>query len=948
MKIYFKDYPELKPLYESWIDSKWEIWRERNNEYNISNQAYDKFYALRSFLKTESDGFDLLWSHDILTWKQNGTEIYHPTLFTPVNIEFEPNRNIISIKLDTNSKSYFDISFVREALNENSTNLIDIDDLAERINKKVSGDNFNIWDYEMVHKYLQQLVHYISADGESKYRSRDIDLEIPSQPTSFNAHNLFLLKKSGKSWADYAKKIQEDIKKNESLTPFLDDLICGDDKKTEKKDDDEKNEGTDKNNSEDKIFDGELYFSLPYNEEQKKIANQIELDYGSVVQGPPGTGKTHTIANLISRFLAKGKTVLVTSQTVQALSVLKDKIPSEIRSMVVSQVEASSRNNDLQSAVSEINTTLSDKTKFTPEKEKQKQVELQKIREKIATKNNEFENKTLLDSNEDITIGTEKFTPIAAAKFCIKFQNTNQFKISDDIKYDDELGISQHNINDYISALKNSGSDVWDFVNLDKIPTIETLPTENNLKRFFELKNNLNKEELRLFKSYVPNNEDLEKLDNVEEDIKDYIIHNEKSLKFKKRLKEVDFFAKTNVSESDFFNTTKQDSIFDIHDSLEKLKESLLSFNEPYEKELFEVLKNDNQKQKWKDILTKTKKLLKKYNDSDSILLGKKVNLVDEYNIDYISALEIISKIEEKAKNNDNKVKKGIGLLFNLDIKKFIKDVKIDGKELHDSNDIDVVKAYFLKIKIEENLKNIWEQAFQVMKNKKEFLSPFNVVEFEGFVSGIIRIVYFEKDNLKLKTNIQNYKLFKKVDIFDLSFVENTMTVFDNFLSCFKSNEYKNLINGVATDFKKDNSHQKTILLANSIKEMDIEKITSLKKEIEELNDRKKLSEEYSKLYEEVFNNTIKKLKANKNNHKEVISFLQYIETENLKGIKSFYKQIPDLLNKQNKSEQIKIVEDSLSTKLQKTISEIKLAVKKDGDVEFGIEENWKWAVGQN
>ena len=894
-------------------------------------------------MKTESDGYDLLWGHDILTWKQGGAEIYHPTLFTPVEIDFEPNRNIISIKLDINSKSYFDISFVREALSENSTNLIDIDDLAERINKKISDDNFDIWDYEMIHKYLQQLVHYISADGESKYRNRDVNLEITSQPTSFNTHNLFLLKKSGKSWADYAKKIQEDIKKNESLTPFLDDLICGDDKKIKKEEDDEKNEATDKNNSEDKILDGELYFPLPYNEEQKKIANQVEFDYGSVVQGPPGTGKTHTIANLISRFLAKGKTVLVTSQTGQALSVLKDKIPSEIRSMVVSQVEASSRNNDLQSAVSEINTTLSDKTKFTPEKEKQKQVELQKVREKIAIKNNEFENKTLLDSKENITIATEKFTPIAAAKFCTKFQNTNQFKISDDIEYDDELTITQHNINEYISALKSSGSDVWGFVSLDKIPTIETLPTESNLKRFFELKNDLTKEELRLFKLYVPSNEDLEKLNNVEENINDYITHNEKSLKFKKRLKEVDFFAKTNISESDFFNTMKQDGIFDIYESLEKLKESLLSFNEPYEKELFEVLKNDNQKQKWQDILAKTKKLLKKYNDSDSILLGKKVSLVNEYDIDHISALEIISKIEEQAKNNGDKVKKGIGLLFSLDIKRFIKNTKIDGKELHDSSDIDVVKAYFLKRKIEENLKNIWEQAFQVMKNKKEFSSSFNIVEFEGFVSCITHIVYFEKDNLKLKTNIQDYKLFKKVDIFDLSFVENAMTVFENFLSCFKSIEYKNLITGIATDFEKDNSHQKTIVLANSIKEMDIEKITSTKKQLEELNNRKELSEEYSKLYEEIFNSTVKKLKSNKNNHKEVISFLQNIETGNLKEIKSFYKQIPDLLDKQNKSEQIKIVEDSLNTKLQKTISEIKLTIKKDGNVEFDIEENWKW-----
>lgn len=942
VQIYFEDYPELKPLYENWLNSKWEVWKEKNKKYHISNQAYDKFYALRSFLKTESDGYDLLWGHDVLTWKQKGAEIYHPTLFTPVEVEFDPNRNIISIKPDINSKSYFDVSFVREVLDDNNTNLIDIDDLAERVNKKISAGGFDVWDYEMIHKYLQQLVHYISADGESKYNSRDTDFETTSQPTSFNAHNLFLLKKSGKSWADYAKKIQEDIEKNESLTPFLDDLICGDDKKPRKEDDKSKEE-IDQNNSNNNISDGELYFSLPYNEEQKKIANQIESDYGSVVQGPPGTGKTHTIANLISRFLAKGKTVLVTSQTGQALSVLKNKIPSEIRNMAVSQVEANSRNNDLQSAVSEINTMLSDKTKFTPEKEKRKRTELQKIREKIATKNNEFENKTLLDSKEEIVIGTEKFTPIIAAKFCTEFQNTSQFKISDDVEYDDELDISQHNINDYISALKSSDSDVWNFVNLNKIPTIETLPSEDDLKRFFELRNDLKKEELGLFRSYIPESESLEKLDVVVENIRDYNTHNKKSIKFKKRLKEVDFFAKNKVTESDFFDLTKQDSVLEIHESLEKIKESLLSFNEPHEKELFEVLKNDNQKQKWQDILKKTNKLLKEYNDSDSILLGKKVNLVNKYDKDYISSLEIISKIEEQAKENGGKVKKGISLLLSLDIRKFIKSVKIDGKELRDSDDVSVVKAYFLKERIENDLKTIWEQAFQVMKNKKEFLSPFNIVEFEGFVSSITRIVYFEKDNLKLKTNIQNYKLFKEVDIFDLSFIEKATVVFDDFVSCFKSSEYKNLINGTATDLERDDSHKQTMLLAKVIKEMDVDEIVSVKKELGELNKRKELSKEHSELYEEIFNSTVKKLKSNKNNHKEVIAFLQNIETGDLKGIKLFYKRIPDLLDSQNKSEQIKIVEDSLSTRLQKTISAIKLAVKKDGDVEFDIEENWKW-----
>jgi very-short-patch-repair endonuclease len=80
----------------------------------------------------------------------------------------------------------------------------------------------------------------------------------------------------------------------------------------------------------------ELYFPLPYNDEQVDIVRKLEHSDGVVVQGPPGTGKTHTIANIISHYLAQGKRVLVTSKGDTALSVLQDKLPAEIRSLSVS------------------------------------------------------------------------------------------------------------------------------------------------------------------------------------------------------------------------------------------------------------------------------------------------------------------------------------------------------------------------------------------------------------------------------------------------------------------------------------------------------------------------------------------------------------------------------------------------------------------------------------
>lgn len=79
----------------------------------------------------------------------------------------------------------------------------------------------------------------------------------------------------------------------------------------------------------------DLYFPLPYNQEQETIVEMLERAPGVSVQGPPGTGKTHTIANIICHYLATGRKVLVTSKGEHALSVLQDKIPEEVRPLTV-------------------------------------------------------------------------------------------------------------------------------------------------------------------------------------------------------------------------------------------------------------------------------------------------------------------------------------------------------------------------------------------------------------------------------------------------------------------------------------------------------------------------------------------------------------------------------------------------------------------------------------
>jgi len=79
----------------------------------------------------------------------------------------------------------------------------------------------------------------------------------------------------------------------------------------------------------------ELFFPLPYNDEQVTIVQRLEQSAGVTVQGPPGTGKTHTIANIICHYLATGRRVLVTSKGEPALAVIQSKMPEEVRPLTV-------------------------------------------------------------------------------------------------------------------------------------------------------------------------------------------------------------------------------------------------------------------------------------------------------------------------------------------------------------------------------------------------------------------------------------------------------------------------------------------------------------------------------------------------------------------------------------------------------------------------------------
>ena len=114
----------------------------------------------------------------------------------------------------------------------------------------------------------------------------------------------------------------------------------------------------------------ELYFPKPYNQEQVEVIRKLEGCEGVVLQGPPGTGKTHTIANVISHYLATGKRVLVTSQKTPALKALKSQLPEGIQMLTGMLLESDSEGQaELECSVNRITSEILQYNERTLEEE---------------------------------------------------------------------------------------------------------------------------------------------------------------------------------------------------------------------------------------------------------------------------------------------------------------------------------------------------------------------------------------------------------------------------------------------------------------------------------------------------------------------------------------------------------------------------------------------------
>lgn len=316
--VYLEDDQDRLQFYKSY-SKEWAVWATHLKQKKKQLALYNTFFELVSRFEKEGESLELIYGRGILTWKQADPKIGHihsPLLLLKIELDLDAKNGVISAKLtdDNYMINHEMFSGIRLPNTERVENIFRNLMLTDIFNPDLS--------------LLKEFINTIHSQGKF-YEKGQQAITMSSTPAIFDEATIILRQKNTRVLRDDLTKIIASIEDGTlELNDAIKSLIYQEFDPTNL----EANHG-DKHNLLYKR--NELFFPLPANEQQVQIVERLKQNYGVTVQGPPGTGKTHTIANLVSHYLSQGKKVLITSQKENALKVLRDKIPAEIRDLCV-------------------------------------------------------------------------------------------------------------------------------------------------------------------------------------------------------------------------------------------------------------------------------------------------------------------------------------------------------------------------------------------------------------------------------------------------------------------------------------------------------------------------------------------------------------------------------------------------------------------------------------
>lgn len=403
---WFTDEERRVAIFDRWQKQR-QAWADRQKMLerilNLFSDLYKRFFEL----ERNPEALELIVANGVLLDRKD-PGICHPILTKRVKLRFDPDSNTIFIEeVEGQSELYSVVFQTMEGINLSVINQLQ-DDLRQ--------NDYHPLDRKETPGFLKKLIHQLSSDSVFSEGGIPVDWRKQGRLLLYT-DPCYILRRRLDGTPKAIERIVEQIRESGFVPAPIGDLVSGG--KVEIPED------TGRQTVEQQLaaVGGEsidILLAKEANSEQLEIARRIERYNAVLVQGPPGTGKTHTIANLLGHFLAHGKSVLVTSHTPKALSVLKEKVPEGLRNLCVSVLEDS--NVDMERSVEGIAQYTSGTTSFELKRDMET---LQQDREIIIERLAQIRKRIFQLIHQEcncIVWHGEEISPTAAARFVLEHQ----------------------------------------------------------------------------------------------------------------------------------------------------------------------------------------------------------------------------------------------------------------------------------------------------------------------------------------------------------------------------------------------------------------------------------------------------------------------------------------------------------------------------------------------
>ena len=315
-----------------WLGEVWEPWASQARPATSARRLYETLFRLRQRMRTDEATHELVWGHGILGWSFAGRRICHPMVISPVRVTFDDDTGDLSVLPDG-----------LPAIELDCLQGLGVPDLERlgRIGEELADHPIDVWAEGEARALYRRIVAPLGLDDRLD-DGPDLP-ETTDAPVIADTWRL-VVRRRRVMFVRFFEQLKLATDGRTELPAPMVALAAGEDAAAAETDAGEWAPVAE-----------QLLLPLAANEEQEQIARKLATHSGVTVQGPPGTGKSHTIANLVSHLVAHGKRVLVTAHKDQALTVLRDKIPADLRDLSLAVLGSSSAHlTELQRSVQAI------------------------------------------------------------------------------------------------------------------------------------------------------------------------------------------------------------------------------------------------------------------------------------------------------------------------------------------------------------------------------------------------------------------------------------------------------------------------------------------------------------------------------------------------------------------------------------------------------------------